>query len=249
MHRFAPLPLSFFYLSRPAPCPYLPDRTEQMVFTDLSGAGNPRGLHHQLSRIGFRRSQGIAYKPNCKNCNACVPVRVDAHGFRQSKNMKRIWRKGQKISANAVTLGAIATKEHFELFQRYVQSRHGEGGMAAMDFADYIAMVQDTPVPTRVIEFRDQSGALAGACLTDLMDDGLSLVYSFFDPVYASESLGTYMILWHIAEARRRGLAYVYLGYWIADSPKMSYKARFQPLQAYQDDEWRPHTNSPSEPL
>lgn len=239
MHRFAPLPLSFFYLSRPAPCPYLPGRTEQMVFTDLSGAGDPSGLHDQLSKIGFRRSQGIAYKPNCQSCNACVPVRVDTNAFRSSRNMKRVWRNGQKIAATSITRKATATAENFELFKLYVRSRHSEGGMAAMEFDDYIAMVQDTPVPTQIIEYRDEQGALVGACLTDLLDDGLSLVYSFFDPGCDGDSFGTYMILWHIEEARRRQLPYVYLGYWISESPKMAYKARFQPLEAYHDDDWR----------
>lgn len=245
MHRFAPLPLSFFYLSRPAPCPYLPERTEQMVFTDLSGASDAAGLHDQLSRIGFRRSQGIAYKPNCQSCSACVPVRVDTEAFQPSRNMKRVWRNGQKIASTAVTQKSLATAEHYKLFKRYVRSRHSEGGMAAMEFGDYIAMVQDTPVPTQVIEYRNELGRLVGACLTDLLDDGLSLVYSFFDPDCDRDSFGTYMILWHIEEAKRRQLPYVYLGYWIEVSPKMAYKARFQPLEAYYDEDWRPFRDLP----
>jgi arginine-tRNA-protein transferase len=209
-----------------------------MVFTDLSAAGNPDGLHDQLSRIGFRRSQGIAYKPNCQSCNACIPVRVRVDAFQSSRNMKRVWRKGERIAGSALSQRAAATTEHYQLFKRYVGSRHSDGGMATMDFSDYVAMVQDTPVASRMIEYRGDDGKLVGACLTDILDDGLSLVYSFFDPDWGSDSFGTYMILWHIQEARRQGLPFVYLGYWIKESAKMSYKARFRPLEAYFNDDW-----------
>lgn len=231
MKAFSPIPLTYFYLSRSAPCPYLQGRTEQMVFTDLSSAGDPGALHDQLSRAGFRRSQGIAYKPNCRECQACVPVRVPVSRFTWSRSMRRVWQRNAGLTARI--LAPSAEPEHYELFRRYVRSRHGDGGMAAMSFDDYAAMVQDSPVPSRMIEFRAQDGALAAACLMDVLDDGLSLVYAFFDPDRAGDSLGTFMILWHIDDAGRRELPYVYLGYWIADSPKMAYKARFRPLEAY----------------
>jgi len=228
---FNPIPLTYFYLSRPAPCPYLPGRTEQMVFTDLSSAGDPAALHDQLSRAGFRRSQGIAYKPNCRDCHACVPVRVPVDRFVWSRSMRRVWQRNSGLKARILPPGA--DPEHYELFRRYVRSRHGDGGMAAMTFDDYAAMVQDSPVPSRMIEFRSPDGALAAACLMDVLDDGLSLVYAFFDPELAGDSLGIYMILWHIDDAANRKLPFVYLGYWIEESPKMAYKARFRPLQAY----------------
>ena len=237
MKPFAPLPLAYFYMSRPAPCPYLSGRTEQMVFTDLSGANDPATLHDQLSRSGFRRSQGIAYKPSCRNCSACVAVRVAVSDYQRTRNQQRVWRRNDGIVGKV--LPNVALVEHYELFHRYVGSRHGDGGMAGMSFEDYAAMVQDSPVPSRVIEFRDARKRLIGACLTDVLDDGMSLVYSFFDPVLAAQSPGTFMILWHIEHAGLRGLPYVYLGYWIADSPKMAYKARFRPLEAYGPQGWQ----------
>ena len=207
-----------------------------MVFTDLASAGTPPRLHDQLSRAGFRRSQGIAYKPNCPGCQACVPVRLPVDDFSPSRGLQRIARRNAGITARATP--ARALNEHFTLFHRYVLSRHGDGGMAGMTFEDYVAMVQDTPVPSEVVDYRDGE-ALYGVCLTDVLDDGLSLVYSFFDPTRSGDSPGKYIILWHIEEARRRGLPYVYLGYWIENSRKMAYKARFQPLEAHGPDGWR----------
>lgn len=237
MKPFTPLPLTYFYMSRPAVCPYLPDRVEQMVFTDLASASDPAKLHDQLSRNGFRRSQGIAYKPNCDNCTACVPVRVPVDEFRPGRSFRKAMKRNEAITGALVP--AVAEAEHFETFHRYVRSRHSDGGMAHMNFEDYAAMVQDSPVPTRLAEFRDPEGRLWGACLTDMLDDGLSLVYSYFEPEYSEDSPGTMMILWHIEEARRMGLPYIYLGYWIEQSPKMSYKRRFRPMEAHGPDGWR----------
>lgn len=237
MKPFTPLPLTYFYMSRPAVCPYLPERIEQMVFTDLSSASDPAALHDQLSRNGFRRSQGIAYKPNCDSCTACVPVRVPVAAFKYSRNFRRVMKRNSHITGEFRT--AAAEMEHYEMFRRYVRSRHSDGGMAHMNFEDYAAMVQDSPVPTRLAEFRDHNGDLWGACLTDVLDDGLSLVYSYFEPENSDDSPGTAMILWHIEEARRRGLPYIYLGYFIEQSPKMAYKRRFRPLEAYTADGWQ----------
>lgn len=236
MKPFTPLPLTYFYMSRPAVCPYLPDRVEQMVFTDLASASDPAQLHDQLSRNGFRRSQGIAYKPNCDSCTACVPVRVPVAEFVPGRAFRRVMKRNQGVSGRLVP--AVAETEHFEVFRRYVRSRHSDGGMAHMNFDDYAAMVQDSPVPTRLAEFRDSDGNMWGACLTDVLDDGLSLVYSFFEPENSCDSPGTQMILWHIEEARRQGLPYIYLGYWIEQSPKMSYKRRFRPLEAHGPSGW-----------
>lgn len=238
MKPFTPLPLTYFYMSRPAVCPYLPDRVEQMVFTDLGSADNPAELHDQLSRNGFRRSQGIAYKPNCDRCSACIPVRVPVDRFAPGRTFRKLMKRNAGVEASLVP--ATARTDHYEMFRRYVRSRHSDGGMAHMSFDDYAAMVQDSPIPTRLAEFRTATGELWGACLTDLLDDGLSLVYSFFDPLYSDDSPGTQMILWHIAEAQRRGQPYVYLGYWISQSPKMSYKRRFRPMEAYGPDGWYP---------
>jgi arginyl-tRNA--protein-N-Asp/Glu arginylyltransferase len=237
MKPFTPTPLTYFYLSRPAPCPYLPGREEQMVFTDLASADDPVALHDQLSRAGFRRSQAIAYKPNCRGCGACVPVRVPVLGFRATRSQRRLARRNQGVEGRE--LPAAALSEHFQLFRRYIRSRHGDGGMAGMSFDDYRAMVQESPVSTRLIEFRDRAGALYGVCLTDALDDGLSLVYSFFEPERADDSPGSFIIMWHIEQALKRGLPFVYLGYWIDGSRKMAYKANFRPVEALGPEGWR----------
>ena len=236
MKPFSPQSLTYFFLSRTSVCPYLPNRVEQMVFTDLSSAGAPVALHDQLSRAGFRRSQGIAYKPSCPDCQACRAVRVPVADFVPTRSLQRIARRNANITANV--MAAKGRGEHYALFHRYVRSRHGGGGMASMNFDDYLAMVQDTPVPSELIEFRTELDELYGVCLTDPLDDGLSLVYSFFDPDMATHSPGKYIILWHIEEARRRGLPHVYLGYWIEESRKMAYKTRFRPLEAHGPDGW-----------
>jgi arginine-tRNA-protein transferase len=236
MKPFRITPLTYFYMSRPAPCPYLPGQVEQMVFTDLSAARDPAALHDSLSRSGFRRSQSIAYRPNCRSCQACVPVRVNAIEFEPNRSQRRIARRNADLTATE--LAPAASLGHYRLFQRYVGARHGAGGMSGMTMDDYMTMVQDSPVPTRLIEFRGGTGELMGVCLTDVLDDGLSLVYSFFDPEQALRGLGTYIILWHIAEARRRGLPFVYLGYWIQKSRKMAYKNRFRPAERLGASGW-----------
>lgn len=225
-----------FYRMPPRPCPYLRGRIEQNIFTELTGVEAARH-YDALSRTGFRRSHGIAYRPACPGCAACVPVRTVVERFRPSKSLRRVWNLNADISG--IDAPPMATREQFDLFARYLASRHSDGEMAAMTFGDYEAMVQDTPLDTVLNEFRDGSGALVGGCLTDRLSDGLSAVYSFFDPNRSARSLGTFMVLWLIARARAMGLPYVYLGYWIGDSPKMAYKARFAPLEGLGREGWR----------
>ncbi len=237
MKVFNPSTLAYFYMSRAAPCPYIPGRTEQMVFTDLSSAELPIELHDSLSRSGFRRSQGIVYKPSCENCSACVPVRVDVSLFHLSKSLKRVNKRNSGLTMRQ--LPAVALIEHYDLFEIYIKSRHGDGGMVNMDFEDYMSMVQDSPIQTRLMEFRDHEDKLYGVCVTDVLRDGLSLVYSFFDISRADQSPGTQIILQHMKDAKRRGLQYVYLGYWIKESRKMSYKTRFPGAQLLTPTGWR----------
>lgn len=234
------IPLRHFFATPPNPCPYLPGKMERKVVTLLAG-DDPDGLHNALSQAGFRRSQDLAYRPACETCSACVPVRVQAAAFEPNRSQRRIWQRGADISVRR--LPAYATREHFAVFHQYVGSRHDGGGMADMEYADYRAMVEDSPVRTGLTEFRLPDGRVFGICLTDEMQDGVSLVYSFFDPEFASRSPGTFIILWHIDDAARRGLDYAYLGYWIAESRKMSYKRQFQPLEALTPDGWEllPH--------
>ena len=225
----------FFYTTAPLPCPYVAGRTERKVVTEVSGP-DAEALHDRLSRAGFRRSHNIAYAPVCPGCNACVPIRIPVASFIPDRGQRRILR------ANADITGADAppraTTEQFQLFQRYQQMRHSEGDMATMSFYDYRAMVEDTPIETFLVEFRDADETLVGACLTDRLGDGLSAVYSFFTPGQDRRSLGTFTILWLIERARLLGLANVYLGYWVQESRKMAYKSRFRPSEVLIGGHW-----------
>ena len=229
--------LQFFFGTLPQPCPYLPGRQESKIVTELAGRG-ARALHEELSRAGFRRSHTLAYKPACTGCNACIPVRIPVADFAASRSLKRVWRRNADLSA--AEKPARATPEQFAVFARYQQWRHGDGGMATMNLGDYRAMVEETPIDTMLVEFRDGDGKFFGASLTDRLSDGLSGVYKYFDPTEPQRSAGTYIVLWHIERARALGLPYVYLGYWIADCRKMSYKARFRPIEALGPGGWRP---------
>ncbi len=229
-------PLQFFFGTLPQSCPYLPDRVESKIVTDLTSA-NARALHDQLSHAGFRRSHTLAYKPACPACNACVPVRVPVARFRPSRSLRRVWRRNAGLTATEKP--PRATAEQFALFTRYQRWRHSDGGMALMDFGDYRAMVEKTPIDTMLVEFREDDGRLMAAALTDRLGDGLSGVYKFFDPTEAARSMGTYIVLWHVERAGALGLPYVYLGYWIADCRKMAYKTRFRPIEALGPHGWR----------
>lgn len=226
----------FFFTTAPLPCPYVSGRLERKIVTELNGT-DADTLHEALSRAGFRRSHSIAYTPACPGCNACVPVRIVAEGFKPDRTMRKVTRANDGLVARIVP--ARATADQFRLFARYQESRHSGGDMALMGFYDYRSMVEDSPIDTFIVEFRDSEGNLAAACLSDRMSDGLSAVYSFFDPDLSARSLGTFMVLWLVEEARRLALPYVYLGYWIAESRKMSYKTRFQPLEAFGPDGWK----------
>ncbi len=230
------IPSRFFFSTPPAPCPYLEDKMERKIVTLLAGE-DPDHLHNALSLAGFRRSQDLAYRPACEGCNACIPIRVQTRNFSASKSQRRIWSKNRSLKATERP--AYATEEHFELFRRYLRARHSDGGMADMDFHDYQAMVEDSPVRSQLVEFRHEDGTLSAVCLTDLMDDGLSLVYSFYDPDDEKLSPGSFIILWHILQARYLAMPYVYLGYWIAESQKMAYKKKFQPVEILTKEGWQ----------
>lgn len=228
-------PLSFFFGTRPQPCPYIDGLLEAKVVTDLTGP-QAQAIHDELAAAGFRRSHNLIYKPACLACDACVPVRIPVARFAASRSQRRILRQNADLSVEAVP--ARAALEHFALFDRYQHSRHAGGGMANMSFADFRAMVEETPVDTRLVEARDASGDLVAVSLTDWLADGVSGVYKFFAPELAARSLGTFMVLWHVERARREGLSHVYLGYWIAACSKMSYKTRFRPLEALTSAGW-----------
>ena len=225
-----------FYRTAALPCPYLPGKVERKLVTELAGR-HAMPFYNELSRAGFRRSHHLAYRPACIGCNACVPVRIPVADFVESRSLRRIRNTNRDLLRRIAE--PDATLEQFRLFQRYQRLRHADSDMAAMTFGDYQAMVCDSPVATKVIELRDGAGALLGTGLYDPLDDGLSAVYSFYAPEQSKRSLGTLLVLALVDEARRKQLAYVYLGYWIAGSAKMSYKARFRPLEALKTKGWR----------
>jgi arginyl-tRNA--protein-N-Asp/Glu arginylyltransferase len=234
-----------FYLTSPSACPYLPGKEERKVFTHIIGRRG-RELNEILTQGGFRRSQTIAYRPACDACRACVSVRVLVNEFEPSDNLRRILRKNSGLIGSAVP--NRPTSEQYSLFRRYVDTRHADGGMADMTVLDYSMMVEDSHVDTRLIEYRRRgidsaitgrgAGDLIAVCLTDEMSDGLSMVYSFYDPDLQESSLGTFMILDHIRRARAMGLPYLYLGYWVEGSKKMDYKARFKPQERLLANGW-----------
>lgn len=237
----APVRFPRFFVTSAAPCPYLPGRSERKVFTELKGPHADQ-LNDALGRIGFRRSQTVAYRPSCVDCSACVSVRVVAGEFRPSSTQKR------NVKANSDLIATPcrpwSTVEQFELLQRYLSHRHPGGGMASMDEVDFADMVEHTPVDTMIIEYREPTpdglpGRLVGACLTDRQGDGLSMIYSFYDPTHPyREGLGNYIILDHIRRATDEGLPYVYLGYWVDGSVRMQYKVRYRPLERLSRDGW-----------
>lgn len=234
-----------FFLTSPSSCPYLPGRAERKVFTHLVGDRAP-GLLDLLSQGGFRRSQNIAYRPACERCRACVSVRILVDEFSPGKSMRRVLAKNRDLIGRMST--PSPSSEQYSLFRRYIDHRHAQGGMAEMSVLDYAMMVEDSQVDTRLIEYRrrgpDSSftatsdGDLVAVALSDVMADGMSMVYSFFDPFEDERSLGTYMILDHIERTRKLGLNYLYLGYWVDGSKKMAYKIRFQPQEHLTPKGW-----------
>lgn len=226
-----------FFLTPGGPCPYLPGKTERKVFARLGG-NLAQPLSEALTHSGFRRSQSIAYRPACEGCSACVSVRIRTDRFEASRSQKRILRRSCDLARAEVA--AEATREQFALLRTYLDSRHPGGGMSDMGLFDYVAMVEETPVDTHIVEYRGPDGTLLACALTDRLKDGLSMVYSFFHPGEVGRSLGTYMILDHVMAARARALPYVYLGYWVRGSEKMDYKIRFSPLEALTQNGWEP---------
>lgn len=228
-----------FYVTAPQPCPYLDGRMERKLFTALHGesAGT---LNNSLSQQGFRRSQNVLYRPSCTECSACLSARIKVADFTASKSQKRTLRRNRGLVRKATS--PWATEDQYALFREYLETRHADGGMADMDVFEFAAMIEETPIRSRLIEY-SEDGKLIGVCLIDILEDGISLVYSFYTSDQPRNSLGTHMILDHIDIAREAGLDYVYLGYWVPGSAKMDYKARFSGLEVYVAGAWQPMTN------
>ncbi|HEY8268633.1 MAG TPA: arginyltransferase [Xanthobacteraceae bacterium] len=233
-----------FFLTSPAPCPYLPGRQERKVFTHLVGERAP-DLNDILTQGGFRRSQSIAYRPACETCRACISVRVLVKEFDPAP-FRRVTQANEDLVGHA--RAPVPTAEQYSLFRAYLDTRHADGGMADMTVLDYAMMVEDSHVRTKLIEYRRRgpdsgitgrgTGPLVAVALTDALTDGLSMVYSFYDADARSRSLGTFLILDHIERAKKLGYSYVYLGYWVEGARKMDYKGRFRPQERLMPDGW-----------
>ena len=228
-----------FYVTAPQPCPYLDGRMERKLFTALQG-DSAETLNDGLSKQGFRRSQNVLYRPSCAECSACLSARIRVADFAPGRTHRKVLKRNDGLTRKANA--PWATEDQYALFRRYLDSRHATGGMADMDIFEFAAMIEETPIRSRVIEYlrEDEDGAkeLTAVCLTDVLDDGLSMVYSFYDPDRTADSLGTFAILDHVEIARQAGLPYVYLGYWVPGSPKMGYKARFPSVEIYHGGTW-----------
>lgn len=209
---------------------------ERKLFTALQGDGAQR-LNDGLSQQGFRRSQNVLYRPSCADCAACLSARIRLDAFSPSKSQRRVLRRNSGLIRRVTS--PWATEDQYALFRRYLESRHASGGMADMDAFEFASMVEETPIRTRVVEYIDaETRELVAVCLTDILDDGVSMVYSFFDPDRERDSLGTFIILDHIDIARENGLPHVYLGYWVPGSPKMGYKSGFSGIELYVGHQW-----------
>ena len=243
-----------FFLTSPSPCPYLSGQFERKVFTHLVGERAPE-LLDLLTQGGFRRSQNIAYRPACERCRSCISVRILVDKFQPTKSMKRVLARNRDIVGRMD--GAMPSSEQYALFRRYLDDRHARGGMSEMSVLDYTMMVEDSQVDTRLIQYRRRgpdSGFLPSSdrqliatALSDVMGDGMSMVYSFFNPDEHERSLGTYMILDHIERTRKLGLPYLYLGYWVKGSRKMDYKVRYLPQEHLQPKGWEPYVPGPDD--
>ncbi|VVT19655.1 Aspartate/glutamate leucyltransferase [Sphingomonas sp. EC-HK361] len=237
----APFRFPRFFVTSPTPCPYLPGRQERKVFTELNGP-HAAELNDALSRIGFRRSQAVAYRPSCAGCTACVSVRVLTQEFQPNATQRKLLRRHEDLEVAACR--AWATDEQYQLLRRYLGARHPGGGMAGMDEGDYADMIEHSPVNSVIVEYREPGvngaqGRLVGACLTDRQADGLSMIYSFFTADdEARAGMGNLIILDHILRARAAGLPYVYLGYWVKGSARMAYKTRYRPMEMLGPSGW-----------
>jgi len=233
-----------FYVTAPQTCPYIEGRRERKLFTALQGSG-AAALNDKLSKQGFRRSQNVLYRPSCADCTACLSARLRVADFKANRSQRKTLNRNAHLRREITS--PWATEEQFALFRRYLTARHADGGMADMDIFEFAAMIEETPIRTRVIEYWDdrprETGGISilrAVCLTDVLDDGLSMVYSFYDPDVPQDSLGTQIILDHVAIAAEAKLPYVYLGYWVPGSPKMGYKAHFNALEIFKNRVWQP---------
>ncbi|NJD05960.1 MAG: arginyltransferase [Methylococcaceae bacterium] len=216
-------------------CGYLDDRLARSVFVDPALTLSPQ-IYSALARKGFRRSGDLVYRPRCRGCNACIPVRLDVARFAPDRSQRRNQQRNRDLRAQPTP--PVFNETHYRLFTRYQDSRHAGGGMTAMNRRDYLGFLASSWSSSQFVEFRDNDEKLLGVAVVDRLEDGLSAVYTFFDPDESQRGIGTHAVLWQITEAQRLRLPWLYLGYWIAESRKMAYKSRFRPLQALHGERW-----------